>query len=317
MHVLCALHHPYALNMAQGVLLCILKVCDQRPSGGYGTGHIVTAEAGQGRYPKVVKEPLLCAGILVCPVAVALGVVLRLKLAGEQLVEEYCVVCHYFGRLYAAQLVHKLGCILFPAVFVYVKCACGNVAVSEAEIAVAKEDGYDIVILTLGQHAFLNDRSGSHHSYDFPLYKALGFLGISHLLADSYFITLFNKLAGIYLYRMVGHAAHGRAFLKAAVATSENYFKLTGSQKSVLKKHLVKVAKTVKEYTVLVFLLYLHILAHHWGKLCGHICFAPEKFSLNLNGISVRSRNSRSSFQSSRNCCFPRCSCLYRRRWSC
>ena len=95
----------------------------------------------------MVKKPLLCACILVCPVAVALGVVLRLKLACEQLVEEYCIVCHYFSRLYAAQLVHKLGCILFPAVFVYVKCACGNVAVSKAEIAVAEEAMVDEVDL--------------------------------------------------------------------------------------------------------------------------------------------------------------------------
>ena len=62
---------------------------------------------------------------------------------------------------------------------------------------------------------------------------------------------------------MIRDPAHGRPLLLAAVLPCQCDFQFPGRCQGILKKHFIKVSKTVKEDTVRILLFGFHVLLHH------------------------------------------------------
>ena len=63
---------------------------------------------------------------------------------------------------------------------------------------------------------------------------------------------------------MIRDSAHGSPLFQTAFLSSQRNFQFLGRSQSVLKKHLVKISKSVKQNAVRILLLGFHILGHHW-----------------------------------------------------
>ncbi len=72
------------------------------------------------------------------------------------------------------------------------------------------------------------------------------------------------------MHRVVRHAAHGRALLKAAIPPRENDFQFPRGGDRILKKHLIKIPEPEEEQAVAMLLLEPEILAHHRREVRGH-----------------------------------------------
>ena len=154
--------------------------------------------------------------------------------------------------------------------------ARGDVRVGEARLLPVRvqAQGQEVVVLLLLQDVGLDHRSGGDDAGHRALDEALGQGRVLHLLADGHAEPLFHELADVVVHRVVGHAAHGRALLQAAVPPRQRQLQGLGHRHRVVKEHLVKVAQAIHQDAVLVLLLGRQVVLHHWGK--GH-GFLPHK----------------------------------------
>ena len=79
-------------------------------------------------------------------------------------------------------------------------------------------------------------------------------------------MAVFDKSYDIGFSRMVRYAAHRSSFFEAAVSACKSKLELSGYKNRIVKEHLVEVTKTEHKDRVLVFLLDLKILLHHWRE---------------------------------------------------
>ena len=63
---------------------------------------------------------------------------------------------------------------------------------------------------------------------------------------------------------MKGDPAHGGPFFQSAVLAGKRKLQLLRSRQGVVEKHLVKIAKTVKEDRIAVLFFCFQIFLHHW-----------------------------------------------------
>ena len=63
---------------------------------------------------------------------------------------------------------------------------------------------------------------------------------------------------------MIRNAAHRRALLQSAVFSSQGKFQFFRNSLGILKKHLIEIAKTIKQNTVRILFFRLQIMSHHW-----------------------------------------------------
>ena len=159
------------------------------------------------------------------------------ELAGGNL-----LVYYYLSGFEPCKLVEELVLRLFAHHIDQIKISGGNIAIGKLQHSACRIDGADIVVCPVGQHLLFYNGAGCYDPYDVPFNKPFCKRGILELLAYSHLIALFNKPVDIAVYRVIGHAAHGRALGHAAVPCGEHYFKLPRGCKRILKKHLIKIA---------------------------------------------------------------------------
>ena len=69
---------------------------------------------------------------------------------------------------------------------------------------------------------------------------------------------------------MIRHAAHRCTFSLTAVAAGQRQLQLAGDQLGIVKEHFVKIAQTVKQNVIFIFVFDLKILLHH-GRQFSHV----------------------------------------------
>ncbi|MPN54551.1 hypothetical protein SDC9_202222 [bioreactor metagenome] len=89
------------------------------------------------------------------------------------------------------------------------------------------------------------------------------------MLADGDFVALGDEPGDIRVGGVVGHPAHGGAFLLGLVPIpgGEGEIQLPGGQKGVLVEHLIKISQPEEKQAVGMALLNLLILTLHGGEL--------------------------------------------------
>ena len=65
---------------------------------------------------------------------------------------------------------------------------------------------------------------------------------------------------------MIRNSAHRRTFFKSAIPACERKLQSLRHLYSIVEEHFVKVSQSEKENAVLVLILHLQILPHHWGN---------------------------------------------------
>ena len=110
---------------------------------------------------------------------------------------------------------------------------------------------------------FVGDGTRRDNPYNIARNHSLCGCGIFKLFADCHLFAHFHKLCYVCVRRVVGHAAHRRTLFKAAVPARQSQIKQFGRLFGIVKKHLVKIAESVKNYAVLILFLYGKVMAHH------------------------------------------------------
>ncbi len=132
------------------------------------------------------------------------------------------------------------------------------------------------VVIPLMQAAVIAHRARRHHANHLALHQPFGLRRVLRLLTDGHLVPALNQAGDVCIRRVIGHTAHGRALLEAAVAPGEGQLQLPAGQQRVIKEHLVEVPQAIEQYRVRVLLLDFHILLHHRGQL-GHNAPLPYK----------------------------------------
>ena len=83
---------------------------------------------------------------------------------------------------------------------------------------IRKENGNKIIVFSLLQHPFFDDRTGGDDADNIPLNEAFRQRRVLHLFADGHLVALLNKSVDVDVYRMIRHTAHRRTLRKPAVA---------------------------------------------------------------------------------------------------
>ena len=125
------------------------------------------------------------------------------------------------------------------------------------------EEGSYIIILCFVEHGVVDKRTRRNHPHDVPIDESAAFLGVGELFADRHLFSERHQFGNIDVRRMIGNPAHGSAFFESAVLARQRQIEELGNLLRILEKHLVKVAKTIKENTSLVFVLHFEIMPHH------------------------------------------------------
>ena len=258
-HRLCALIDAQPGDVLQGVLLRVSEVAHQRARrAGRRFVFLAQAQGGQVAQVEVTAEGLGGVGQLI-PRAGLLGG------AGDfpahALAQLHHVADDDLHRRDAGQLVRQ-G-IRGIRHLMHEELARGHVREGQTRPIRREAHGEQEVVRLLVQHGAFDHRAGGDDAGDAPLHQALGQRGILHLLADGDLVALGDEPLHIGIHGMMGHAAHGRALLKAAVAPGQRQLQLAGHESRVIEEHLIKVAQAEKEDAVLVLRLHLQILLHH------------------------------------------------------
>ena len=147
------------------------------------------------------------------------------------------------------------------------KRACGDVAEGKTDPSAVGVQTAHIVITTLVQHTAFRDGAGGDDPGDVSLHDALGLSRILHLLADGYLVALLHQPGDVGVHGVIGHTAHrGLLFLGLVpVPGGQGQIQFPGGKLGILVKHLIKVAQTEEQDTVLVLFLDLEILPSHRG----------------------------------------------------
>ena len=74
----------------------------------------------------------------------------------------------------------------------------------------------------------------------------------------------------ITVYCMERDTAHRCTFSLTAVAAGQRQLQLAGDQLGIVKEHFVKIAQTVKQNVIFIFVFDLKILLHH-GRQFSHV----------------------------------------------
>ena len=169
---------------------------------------------------------------------------------------------HLFGGV-GGQLVLQLGHHVPATERGSTHVGRGHVRKADARRIPVKDDGSQIVVLGILQKIVLHHGTGSNDPHHLTAHQALGLGGILGLLADGHLVAHGDQLADISLAGVIGHAAHGRPLRLAAVPAGERQGQKLRNQLGIIKKHLVKVAETVKQDKILILFFDIHVLLHH------------------------------------------------------
>ena len=155
--------------------------------------------------------------------------------------------------------------------------AGGKLAESDSGRIARKVDRADVIAALLLQHGAVGHGSGRDDADDVPLDQPFGQGGVFHLLADGDLIPLLNEFGNVSLSAVIGHPAHGGAFvrvLNVAVPRRQRQVQLTRGCHGVFIEHLVKVAQAEEEEAVGMLLFDFLILPLHWRQL-SHVPLLP------------------------------------------
>ena len=139
----------------------------------------------------------------------------------------------------------------------------GHVRKADTRRIPIKNDGGQIVVLGILKQIVFHHRAGGDDPHHFTAHQSLGLSGILGLLADGHLVAHGDQLADIALAGMIRHAAHGCPLLLAAIPAGEGQRQKLRDKLGIIKKHLVKVAETVKQDKILILFFDIHVLLHH------------------------------------------------------
>ena len=83
------------------------------------------------------------------------------------------------------------------------------------------------------------------------------------ICTDCHFVAFLDQSFDICLGCMKWNSAHRSTFFQSAVLTSKRQFQFFGYKDCIIKKHLIKVAKSIEQDAVLVTFFCFTIFPHH------------------------------------------------------
>ena len=168
----------------------------------------------------------------------------------------------------AGQLIDQLFAQITAGENAGVQLARGDIGKAAARLSPARTDRADVIVLCLVQHAAFQNGAGRDNTDNVTLNQPFRQSGILHLLTDGNLISLLHQTRNVAFRAVERYAAHRRTLLLPAVAPGERQIQFLRNQLRVVKKHLVKIAQPEEKDRPGIFLLHLHILLHHWRKIC-------------------------------------------------
>ena len=126
------------------------------------------------------------------------------------------LVADHFRRGKFVDFIQKIPKLFY---FCNHKRSCGHICKSNPKAI--GDIGYRHNIIILVQCLGVEICSRSNYPDYFPLYNALGFFRVFHLLADSYLIAFFHQPVNIIVRSMKGDAAHGRPLGQTTVLSRQ------------------------------------------------------------------------------------------------
>ena len=205
--------------MLQGVLLRIAQVAHQRARGARSHLQVAQAEHVQRGDVKVMKQCLLGAAQAKRPLRIRRDGHLRAQGVRQR---HSALVGDDLARNDARQLVRQArGVGLIGE-----ELARGHIRKGDARALAVGAQREDVAVSALAEHRLLDDRSGRHDADDVALDQPLAQRRVLQLFADGDLVPQPDEPVDVRLRRVVGHAAHGRALLQAAVLARERQLQL-------------------------------------------------------------------------------------------
>ena len=126
-----------------------------------------------------------------------------------------------------------------------------------------RNNRHQIIVSGFIQRCGIQSCSRCNYTDNFSLNKTFGFLRVFHLLTDCHFVAFLDQSFDICLGCMKWNSAHRSTFFQSAVLTSKRQFQFFGYKDCIIKKHLIKVAKSIEQDAVLVTFFCFTIFPHH------------------------------------------------------
>ena len=297
LHIASAVEHVQAADVVHVAFLRLGDVGQQRPRG--ADGGALLAQTALVHVGKAELAAQADGGAQIFKaVAAALdhGVQLLLQEADDGALVLGAVGEDGLPRGEAAQLVDDMvDGVVFKAGAA--ELAGGDVAEGDAAAAALQVDGAEVVAAPLLQHGAVGDGAGGDDAHHVPGHQALGQGGVLGLLADGHLVAPGDQPGDVGLGAVVGHAAHGGAFLgvgDAAVPGGQRQIQLPRGDLGVFVEHLIKIAEAEEEQTVPVLLLDLVVLPLHRREFSHR--FSPFLFFSLRGSVSEYPRIRRKSF---------------------
>ena len=174
------------------------------------------------------------------------------------------VITDDLGRNKFVDLIQKF---LWSVNFCQETVSCSNICNGTAKMIFHGYNRHQIVVFGFVQRCGIQCGSRSDHTYHFSFYQSFCFLRVFHLFADCNLMSIFDQSFYVCFCCMKRDATHRRSFFQPTVLACQCKLKFFRYKKSVIEKHLVKIAQSVEQYGIFVFFLSFTIFAHHRAHL--------------------------------------------------
>ena len=249
-------------HLVHVVFLRLVQILEQRTGGDHAAGKIRNSQPGQGRSMKVFRENP-AARFIVEIIIIQCGY-------GDMLPSPYVVhiqagyqkslVADDFGRPEFLNFIHQTG----NSVCLGHQTLSGRDIRDRQTVTVRQiHNAHQVIVPGLIQLFLADDGSGGHYSDHFAPDNSFCLLRILHLFTDGDLMPLFNQPGNVGIRGVIGNPAHRRALLHPAVLSCQCQLQFLRDRFRVIKKHLVKVAQSVKKNTVFILLLCCKVVLHH------------------------------------------------------
>ena len=265
-HHLAGADQTDAVDVAQGMLLRLAQIFDQRPRRADGGGQPREPERLERLAAQLFHEGLFGPTRRERPRRIAgkrgQGAQGGLPLRAEQI----SVVADDLRRGELDQLFQAVTQKGVPRKYAGAKFARRDVRPRQrAQRAVAEGAG-DVIVLFFVDQVIFDERARRNDADDVPFDHPLTGRRLGQLLADGDLLAHADQAGDIRVRRMKGNAAHRRALFQAAVAPGQRQIEELRDLLRVLKKHLIKISQPIKHDAVFVLLFDLEIVPHHRRK---------------------------------------------------
>ena len=243
-------------------LLRLIEVLQKRSRRNHPDRELLYTESDQGIYLEMPEKDTLTAVIVK---DMRLKRIDRDTITPSQIVhvkaaDKECLVADHLGRFVFHQFIVQLPEILHLR----------QIIVTGRDIRHGNSDpcrrvgnAHQEIIFGLLERLHVQICAGCDDPDDIALHKPLRQLRVLHLFTDSHLVASADQFGQIPLDCMIRDSAHRCALLESACLSRQGDLKLFGCRQRIVKKHFIKISQPVKEDTVLILFLCLHVLLHH------------------------------------------------------